>query len=205
MRGLPFARRQRGACHGPRPPFSAAGAAMNLDAESMNSRSASSPPASALNIRSQRTKPSSSVRRLHADSRPSARHSSGHGRSRSAPAIVTRAIIRKAAQSVASENQKPHFHRLLVDMPAPLWAHSDPSDLQPAVRRMDRDIRLGTSDRRIAGPAHPPCPYPGDERRELSSQPKPKTAKIPKTACLTVNAMVDPVGPQAPPTLLRSA
>ena len=77
--------------------------------------------------------------------------------------------------------------------------------LQPAVRRMDRDIRLGTSDRRIAGPAHPPCPYPGDERRELSSQPKPKTAKIPKTACLTVNAMVDPVGPQAPPALLRSA
>ena len=73
------------------------------------------------------------------------------------------------------------------------------------VRRMDRDIRLGTSDRRIAGPAHPPCPYPGDERRELSSQPKPKTAKIPKTACLTVNAMVDPVGPQAPPALLRSA
>ena len=37
------------------------------------------------------------------------------------------------------------------------------------------------------------------------SQPKPKTAKIPKTACLTVNAMVDPVGPQAPPALLRSA
>ena len=64
------------------------------------------------------------------------------------------------------------------------------------------------NDRRIAGPAHPPCPYPGDERRELSSQPKPKTAKIPKPpACLTVNAMVDPVGPQAPPyfALLRSA
>ena len=57
----------------------------------------------------------------------------------------------------------------------------------------------------LLDPAHPPCPYPGDERRELSSQPKPKTAKIPKTACLTVNAMVDPVGPQAPPALLRSA
>ena len=86
-----------------------------------------------------------------------------------------------------------------------LRARRHSGDLQPAVRRMDRDIRLGTSDRRIAGPAHPPCPYPGDERRELSSQPKPKTAKIPKTACLTVNAMVDPVGPQAPPALLRSA
>ena len=74
----------------------------------------------------------------------------------------------------------------------------------PAVKTLDQ-FDFALSDRRIAGPAHPPCPYPGDERRELSSQPKPKTAKIPKTACLTVNAMVDPVGPQAPPALLRSA
>ncbi len=48
-------------------------------------------------------------------------------------------------------------------------------------------------------------PYPGNERRELSSQPKPKTAEIPKNTCLTAGAMVDPVGPQEPPTLLRSA
>ena len=57
----------------------------------------------------------------------------------------------------------------------------------------------------FAGPPHPPCPYPGNERRELSSQPKPKTAEIPKNTCLTAGAMVDPVGPQEPPTLLRSA
>ena len=44
-----------------------------------------------------------------------------------------------------------------------------------------------------------------NERRELSSQPKPKTAEIPKNTCLTAGAMVDPVGPQEPPTLLRSA
>ena len=31
------------------------------------------------------------------------------------------------------------------------------------------DIRLGTPDRGFAGPPHPPCPYPGNERRELSS------------------------------------
>ena len=43
------------------------------------------------------------------------------------------------------------------------------------------------------------------ERRELSSQPTPKTAEIPKNTCLTAGAMVDPVGPQEPPTLLRSA
>ena len=48
-------------------------------------------------------------------------------------------------------------------------------------------------------------PYPGNERRELPSQPKPKTAEIPKNTCLTAGAMVDPVGPQEPPTLLRSA
>ena len=29
-----------------------------------------------------------------------------------------------------------------------------------------------------------PCPYPGNERRELSSQPKPKTAEIPKNTLL---------------------
>jgi hypothetical protein len=44
-------------------------------------------------------------------------------------------------------------------------------------------------------PDHPPCPYPGDERRELSSQPKPKTAEIPNNTCITVSAMVGPVGP----------
>ena len=56
-----------------------------------------------------------------------------------------------------------------------------------------------TPDRGFAGPPHPPCPYPGNERRELSSQPKPKTAEIPKNTCLTAGAMVDPVGPQEPP------
>ena len=33
----------------------------------------------------------------------------------------------------------------------------------------------------------------------LSSQPKPKTAEIPKYACLTTELKVDPVGPQEPP------
>ena len=43
----------------------------------------------------------------------------------------------------------------------------------------------------------------GDERRQLPSQPEPKTAETPKN--LTTQPMVDPVGPQAPPTLLRFA
>ena len=70
---------------------------------------------------------------------------------------------------------------------------------------VSRILSDGTPDRGFAGPPHPPCPYPGNERRELSSQPKPKTAEIPKNTCLTAGAMVDPVGPQEPPTLLRSA
>ena len=41
---------------------------------------------------------------------------------------------------------------------------------------------LRTPDRGIAGSPDPPCSYPGNERRELSSQPKPKTAEIPKNA-----------------------
>ena len=40
-------------------------------------------------------------------------------------------------------------------------------------------------------------------RRQLPPEPKPKTAEIPKN--LTTETRVDPVGPQAPPTLLRSA
>ena len=49
------------------------------------------------------------------------------------------------------------------------------------------------------------CHVDGLSQRELSSQPKPKTAEIPKNTCLTAGAMVDPVGPQEPPTLLLSA
>ena len=34
----------------------------------------------------------------------------------------------------------------------------------PALRRVDRGLRLGAPHRRAAGPAHPPRPHPGDER-----------------------------------------
>ena len=37
-------------------------------------------------------------------------------------------------------------------------------DHQPAFRRVDRGLRLGTAHRRAAGPAHPPRAHPGDER-----------------------------------------
>ena len=41
---------------------------------------------------------------------------------------------------------------------------------QPALRRVDRGLRLGTPDRSPAGPAHPSRPHPGDERRQLPPQ-----------------------------------
>src|SRR6266540_2003531 len=38
---------------------------------------------------------------------------------------------------------------------------------------MDGSARLRTPPRSLAGPAHPSCPYPGDERRQLPPQTKP--------------------------------
>ena len=45
---------------------------------------------------------------------------------------------------------------------------------QPAVQRMDRSARIGAADRRPAGPAHPPRPHPGDERRKLPAEKQRK-------------------------------
>ena len=46
----------------------------------------------------------------------------------------------------------------------------NPGDHQPSLRRVDRGLRVGEADRRIAGPPHPPRPHPGDERRQLPAQ-----------------------------------
>ena len=54
-----------------------------------------------------------------------------------------------------------------------LRAGLHPGHHQPAFRRVDRGVRIGTPHRRAAGLAHPPRPYPGDERRELQAQAQP--------------------------------
>ena len=46
-------------------------------------------------------------------------------------------------------------------------------DHQFAFRRVDGSLRLGAPHRSTAGPAHPPRPPPGDERRELPAQAQP--------------------------------
>ena len=40
---------------------------------------------------------------------------------------------------------------------------------------MDDGVRQRAPHRRAARPHHPPCPYPGDERRELPAQAEPVT------------------------------
>ena len=45
-----------------------------------------------------------------------------------------------------------------------------PRDHQPAVRRVDRDVRVREVDRRSAGQAHSSRPHHRDERRQLPSQ-----------------------------------
>ena len=68
-------------------------------------------------------------------------------------------------------------------------------DLKPALPGMDDGVRQRAPHRRAARPHHPPCPYPGDERRELPAQaksvPPPATVRI-TPAC--------PRGPTGPPT-----
>ena len=45
-----------------------------------------------------------------------------------------------------------------------------PGHHQPPLRRVDRRLWLRAAHRRAAGPAHPPRPHSGDERRQLPSQ-----------------------------------
>ena len=51
-----------------------------------------------------------------------------------------------------------------------LRAGLNPGDHQPALRRVDRGVRVGEADRGTAGPPHPPRPHPGNERRQLPAQ-----------------------------------
>ena len=53
----------------------------------------------------------------------------------------------------------------------------DPGHLQPAVRRVDRGVRLRAPHRGAARPPHPPRPHPRDERRELLPQSKPPASR----------------------------
>ena len=53
-----------------------------------------------------------------------------------------------------------------------------PAHHQFAFRRMGRGLRLATVKRCAAGPAHPPGPHPGNERRELSPEAQQGNRRI---------------------------
>ena len=69
-------------------------------------------------------------------------------------------------------------HPYLENDPAPSFAPTicafhlgfSLGDHQAALRRVGRGLRPGAADRSAAGPAHPPRPHPGNERRELPAQ-----------------------------------
>ncbi len=50
-----------------------------------------------------------------------------------------------------------------------------------ALRRVDRSPRLRKADRGAAGPAHPPRPHTGNERREPPPQAQPREHRAPST------------------------
>ena len=52
-------------------------------------------------------------------------------------------------------------------------------DLKPALPGMDNGLRQRAPHRRAARPHHPPCPYPGDERRQLPAQAEPIATPAP--------------------------
>ena len=72
---------------------------------------------------------------------------------------------------------------LLFELISPaLRARRHPDHQQPALRRMDRDLRLRAPHRRAARPADPPRHHPRDERRQLPARPEPHAEKPQPTA-----------------------
>ena len=65
-----------------------------------------------------------------------------------------------------------------------------PGDHQSPFRRVDRGVRLGAPHRRAAGPSHPPCAHPGDERRQLPSQAQPGERQL-SASSRTSGSLVD--------------
>ena len=62
---------------------------------------------------------------------------------------------------------------LLFEVLPALRTGLHPGDHQPALRRVDRGLRIGAAHRCAAGSSHPPRAHPGDERRELPPQGQP--------------------------------
>ena len=74
------------------------------------------------------------------------------------------------------------------------WGSID-GDHQPTLRPSGPRSSLGAPHRSAAGPAHPPRPHPGDERRELPPQAQPgeRCSTSPRTTWTTHKSMPEAV------------
>ena len=88
----------------------------------------------------------------------------------------------------------------LRDLLPALRASVDARDLESALQRMDRDLRVRTADRRAARSTDPPRPHPGAERRELSprtQQESPPARGHPGVLTSPPHCRVPPLHPTA--------
>ena len=96
--------------------------------------------------------------------------------------VITSSILREAhemnlrtiGKSTRRREPIPRRKTLMHLCQAPLhvrWTRGH----QPAVRRVDRDVRIREVDRRSAGQAHTPRPHHRNERRQLPSQTERQT------------------------------
>ena len=125
--------------------------------------------------------PAGYVRGLHYGRRPGPRTDGGPGRETAAEFTET-ALSSEPADHRRTGLRAPVTYRCgtaLRDIQPALRAGLHPGHHQSALRRMDRGVRLRTTDRCAAGPAHPPRPYPRDERRELPPQAQPRERRAP--------------------------
>ena len=69
---------------------------------------------------------------------------------------------------------------------------------QPPLRRVDRGLRLRTTDRRPAGPAHPPRPHPGMNGESYRLKRSPRERRTPSSGGpgRRLNPLDTPVGSQ---------
>ena len=112
------------------------------------------------------------VGRLHHRRRPGPRADRGPRReAAAAPAAPARRLQAADHRRTRLRAALPDRRRAAVRGVHPaLRARLHHRHQQPAVRRVDRRVRLRAPDRRAARPADPPRPHPRDERRQLPAQ-----------------------------------
>ena len=106
----------------------------------------------------------------------------------------------KARTTQASDHRRTGLRALVQDwrraalrgvQPA-LRAWIGPGDLQPALRRVDRGVRIRAAHWSSPGSSHSPCRHPGDERGQLPPQTQ---QEVQPTSGNCLNLALTPPGP----------